>query len=103
MSKLLRRQLLALMLGVTGLTLAMPLTHNAAAFAEDGGSDDGGSGSDHHSASGGGNGSDDDGGLDDSGISGDDDDSGAVGGAPKGKFQEGCAITDVQCLNGLVK
>ena len=101
MSILLRRHLLALMLGVTGLTLAMPLTHQAAAFAEDGGSNDDG-GSDHHSASGGDNGSDDDGGSDDNGASGDDD-AGPVGGASKGAFQEGCAITDVQCLNGLVK
>ncbi len=92
MSKLLRRHLLALMLGVTGLTLAMPLTHQATAFAEDGGSDDGDSDS-----------GDDDGGSDDDGESDDDDDAGPVGGAPKGAFQEGCAISDVACLNQPVK
>ena len=98
MSKLFRRHLLALMLGVTGLTLAMPLTHQATALAEDGGSDDGVSNVDDDSANVGDNESDDD-----EGESGDDDDAGPVGGAPKGTFQEGCAISDVQCLNQPVK
>ncbi len=99
MSKLLRRHLLALMLGVTGLTLAMPLTQHATAFAEDGGSDDGESDSGDKDDSE----SDDDGGSDDSGESDDDDDAGPIGGASKGAFQEGCAISDVQCLNQPIK
>ena len=103
MSKLFRRHLLALMLGVTGLTLAMPLTHQAIALADDGGSDEGVSNADNDFANVGDNESDDDNGSDDEGESGDDDDAGPVGGASKGAFQEGCAISDVQCLNQPVK
>ncbi len=94
--QLLARQFLALMLGVAGLSLVLPLTHNAAAFADGNGSDEGTA--IHRVVSADDNGSDDD------AISGDDDDdAGAVGGAPKASFQEGCAITDVQCLNQPVK
>ena len=77
MTTLLRRPLLALMLGVTTATLIMPLTFDAAAYADDQGSDHSDSGSDNDSGSNDDGGSDDNGsddnGSDDNGSSGDDD------------------------------
>lgn len=67
MTKLLRRHLLALMLGVTTATLIMPLTFDAAAYADDNGSNDHDSGSDNDSSGNDDNGSDDNGSNDDNG------------------------------------
>jgi hypothetical protein len=104
MSLQIRRYLLALTLGAAGITLAIPLTHTAVAFAEDGASDDGVSGPDHQKAVVDDHGSADNGLSNDDGADGEgDDDAGAVGGASKGKFQEGCAITDVKCLDQTAK
>jgi hypothetical protein len=99
MSLKIRRYLLALMLGVSGLSLAMPLTHNAAAFAENGVSNDSGSGSDEQQAANDDNSSSDNAVSTGDGAAGDDDDAGPVGGTAKGKFQDGCAIADMNCLN----
>ncbi len=98
MSLQIRRYLLALTLGVAGVALAMPFTHSTPAFAEDDGAS-----ADHKKLIGDDIGSPGTGASDDDGEAGDDDDAGAVGGAPKGTFQEGCAITDLNCLNQKAK
>lgn len=97
MTQTIRRHLLALMLGVTAFTVAMPLAHYSIAYAEDGesGDDDGirhKLRNGHHSDSDQNHESDEDGDEED------DDDAGPVG-ATGGAFQEGCNVADAACMN----
>ena len=106
MTTLLRRQLLALMLGVTTATLIMPLTFDAAAYADDQGSDHSDSGSDNDSGSNDDGGSDDNGsddnGTDDNGM--DDDGVNDDNSASAPTSDDGCKSDPLTCkLRALTK
>ena len=100
MTKLLRRHLLALMLGVTAITFASPFVFDAPAIADDdnGGDDNGSSGSDDNGSDDNDNGSDDDdNGSDDDDNGSDDDNNGTSGG-------DGCRSDPLTCqLRSLTK